>query len=207
MHPNPAFRNETQSRNIAFIRERGFGSLIANGPERPLIANIPALLTEDGKELEFHLVRSNPITSLLDTPQGIVFLVNGPDGYISPDWYEIDDQVPTWNYVAAKIEGICHKLAPNSLPPLLDRLSAHFEKRLLPKKPWTREKMSSDIFDSMAKTIIPYKVDVKKIDATWKLNQNKPDQVRINAANQVKLHGVGLSTNVLSDHMKKNKMN
>jgi transcriptional regulator len=26
-------------------------------------------------------------------------IVNGVDGYISPDWYGIDGQVPTWNYV------------------------------------------------------------------------------------------------------------
>ena len=32
-------------------------------------------------------------------------IVEGPEGYISPDWYGVADQVPTWNYVAVHLVG------------------------------------------------------------------------------------------------------
>ena len=65
----------------------------------------PFLLSEDGKFLEAHLVRSNPILKLIKSESDVVISVLGPDSYISPDWYKIDDQVPTWNYIAVHLRG------------------------------------------------------------------------------------------------------
>ena len=97
MHPNPIFRKTETAKNIAFARMRCFGILSVNSDDGPLLSHIPFILTEDGASLEAHLVRSNPILRLLDTPQKAVIAVSGPDAYISPDWYLVADQVPTWN--------------------------------------------------------------------------------------------------------------
>ncbi len=88
MHPNPAFRKANQDANLAFARQRAFGALAVNGPEGPLLAHIPFQLSEDGRRLEAHLVRSNPLWRLLqqDGPQQAVVAVGGADSYISPDW-------------------------------------------------------------------------------------------------------------------------
>ncbi len=105
MHPNPNFRKETEERNIAFARERGFGTLAINAANGPLLSHVPLLLMEDNKSAELHLVRSNPIVRVLSEPQDAVISILGGDSYISPDWYYIDDQVPTWNYIAVHIRG------------------------------------------------------------------------------------------------------
>jgi hypothetical protein len=52
------------------------------------------------------------------------------------------DQVPTWNYVSVEAEGSVAPLSDDEFVALLDDLSAQEEARLLPKTPWTRDKMS-----------------------------------------------------------------
>ena len=64
---------------------------------------------------------------------------------------------------------------------VLDRLSDTMEERL-PKAPWRSDKMSAGVMDRMMRQIVPFRLNIERIDATWKLNQNKDDAVRMKAA-------------------------
>jgi transcriptional regulator len=165
------------------------------------VSHVPFLLSDDGREAELHLVRSNPIAQLINAPTPAVIAVSGPDSYISPDWYGVDDQVPTWNYVAVHLRGILEPLPQAALHPMLDRLSAHFEELLLPKPPWTTDKMSDGVMDRMMRAIVPYKMVINSINGTWKLNQNKGVSVRERASTHVLAHGIGTETKILSAMM------
>lgn len=182
MHPNPAFRTAPAAANLAFARERGFGMLTVNGPDGPLAAHIPFLLAEDGASAELHLVRSNPVARSLAAPVPALMAVSGPDGYVSPDWYGLADQVPTWNYVAVHLRGRLELLADAALRDHLDRLSDAFEARLLPKAPWKTAKMPPDILDRFMRMIVPCRLTVDDVQGTWKLGQNKPADARLGAA-------------------------
>jgi transcriptional regulator len=181
MHPNPAFRQTPTERNLAFARGRGFGVLTVNGPEGPLAAHIPFLLSEAGDTLDLHLARSNPLARAA-LPAPALLAVSGPDSYISPDWYGIDDQVPTWNYVAVHLRGVLHPLPVEALRGHADALSARFEAELLPKMPWVSSKMSDGVMERMMRMILPFRMEITGVDGTWKLNQNKPQPVRLSAA-------------------------
>lgn len=197
MHPNPIFRGEDIARNIKFARDRGFGILSINGEDAPLMAHVPFELAEDGTELHLHLVRSNPIWRALTEPSPAVIAVSGPDGYVSPDWYGVPDQVPTWNYVAVHLRGVLHPLSGAALKGVLDAASAHFEAQLAPKRPWTSDKMAEGTLDRMMRQIMPCRLDVTEIQGTWKLGQNKPAAARRGAADQIAT-GLGQSLDKLS---------
>jgi len=202
MHPNPHFRNETRERHIAFARERSFGTLAVNAKDGPLLSHIPFLLSEDGTNIELHLVRSNPILKLLDEPRDAVIAVTGGDAYLSPDWYKVDDQVPTWNYVVVHLRGKLEILPHEEIHQVLNRLSASMEERLLPKRPWTSDKMTDEVYQKMLRQIVPLKMTVGEINGTWKLSQNKPDEVRLAAADAVKDSAMGNETGWISRLMK-----
>lgn len=195
MHPNPAFRGETADRNLAFARARSFGTLAVNAKPAPLLSHVPFLLSEDAGFAELHLVRSNPIARLGETDA--VIAVSGPDGYISPDWYGVQDQVPTWNYVAVHLRGRLVPMPHDDLPPLLDRLSQNFESRLAPKAPWTSAKMTPDALNRMLRQILPFRFDIHSVDGTWKLGQNKPDAARLGAADNLE-SGTGSELSALA---------
>lgn len=193
MHPNQAFRKPETDKNIAFAQYRSFGVLSVNHEDGPLISHIPFQLSDDGSQLEAHLVRSNPIVRLLSSPVKAVFAVSGPDAYISPDWYEIDDQVPTWNYVAVHLRGELQRLDDSALHPILDRISANMEERLLPKTPWTSAKMDQEVYQKMLRQIIPVFMKVTDIQGTWKLSQNKSQDVALRAADGVETSDKSIS--------------
>ncbi|WP_170561688.1 FMN-binding negative transcriptional regulator [Ruegeria atlantica] len=201
MHPNPAFRAEETSHHIVFARDRAFGVLAMSTDEAPLISHVPFLLSEDGALAELHLVRSNPIARILKDSSTARIAVTGPDGYVSPDWYGIDDQVPTWNYVAVHLTGQLERRPPEELLELLNRQSAFYEARLRPKPPWTTGKMSPDALDKMMRMIVPFRFHVEDIQGTWKLNQNKPDAARLSAADHMANEGIGSELEALQKLM------
>jgi transcriptional regulator len=184
MHTNPAFRSAPHAQNLAFARARGFGILMVNGPDGPLASHVPFALSADGSHADLHLTRSNPIARL-GLPGSALLAVSGPDAYISPDWYGIEDQVPTWNYVAVHLRGMLAMLAPDTLRGHVDDLSARHEGRLLPKKPWHSDKMSEGTMPRMMRMILPFRLSIANVDGTWKLGQNKTEAARLNAATQL----------------------
>ncbi|MBP9048880.1 MAG: FMN-binding negative transcriptional regulator [Tabrizicola sp.] len=185
MHPNPAFRQDPREKNLAFARERGFGLLTINGPDGPLAAHIPFLLNADASFAELHLARSNPIARA-PLPAPALIAISGPDAYISPDWYgphaEVPDQVPTWNYVAVHLRGVLEPLPDDALHPHVDALSAEHEGRIEGKRPWTSAKMTEGAMPRMLRMILPFRFRVTSVEGTWKLNQNKPAEIRARTA-------------------------
>ncbi|MDG4647102.1 FMN-binding negative transcriptional regulator [Roseibacterium sp. SDUM158017] len=201
MHPNPAFRATPAATSLDFARARGFGTLCVNAEGGPLLAHVPFLLNADGTEAEMHLVRSNPIARMATGQTDAVIAVQGPDGYVSPDWYGDANQVPTWNYVAVHLRGTLEPADPATMRAHLDRISAHFEGRL-PKTPWTADKMTGDTLERMMRTILPFRLAVSGIDGTWKLNQNKTDAMRLAAADLIAGSGIGQELGTLARLMR-----
>lgn len=202
MHPNPAFRGTPPDRNLAFAREMGFGTLAVGTEQAPLMSHIPFILNDEGTLAEFHLVRSNPIVRLLSDPRAARLAIEGPHGYVSPDWYGIEDQVPTWNYVAIHLTGVVERRPADELRDLLDRQSAVFEDRLAPKPPWMTAKMTHEVLERMMRQIVPCAMRVDGVDGTWKLSQNKSDAARESAAGHMDAQGFGREPRVLSALMR-----
>lgn len=185
MHPNHVFRGTPEAQALRFARRRAFGTLALSADPAPLLAHVPFLLSEAGAEADLHLVRSNPICRALGDGRTARLSVTGPDAYISPDWYEMDDQVPTWNYIAVQLTGRLVPLPVDELPALLARQSKVFETRLAPKRAWTMDKMTEDTQTRMMRMILPFRLQIEDVQSTWKLGQNKPDAARTAAAEQV----------------------
>ncbi|MDE4097984.1 FMN-binding negative transcriptional regulator [Phaeobacter gallaeciensis] len=185
MHPNPIYHDADRAQNLDFARTRAFGVLAVSTAEAPLISHVPFLLSEDGTSADLHLVRSNPITRVLKTPQAARLAVSGPDGYVSPDWYGLADQVPTWNYVAVHLTGRLEQRPQDELLDLLGRQSAFYEARLLPKPPWHSDKMEPEALERMMRMIVPVRLSIETVEGTWKLSQNKPEPDRTAVADQI----------------------
>jgi transcriptional regulator len=161
----------------AFAVEIGFGMLFLTTPVGPRVAHVPFVFLDDDR-IAFHLARGNAITKYLDG-----------DGYISPDWYGIDDQVPTWNYVALELQGVARKMDEAALTAQADALSAMNEARLAPKPVWTRDKMPDGLFDKMLRGITGFEIEVTAWRSTVKLGQNKSADVRNAAADGAEAAG------------------
>lgn len=199
MHPNPTFRKADSALALKIARERAFGMLCVSAEPVPLLAHVPFLLSEDGAGVDLHLVRSNPICRATGPAR---LAVTGPDGYVSPDWYGIADQVPTWNYTAVHLSGRLEALPADRLSEMLARQSAFFEARLLPKPPWTMDKMSTEVTARFLRMILPFRLHVEDVQSTVKLGQNKDAAVRLAAADRME-EGFGSELGALAALMRR----
>ena len=181
MHPSPAFRVEDEAVLLAHLAARPFVTLAAVVAGRPIVAHAPVVVRRlaDGLALDFHLSRGNALAPALAVGFRAVAVSLGPEAYVSPDWYDDKDQVPTWNYVSVEAEGPVMALDDVGLVALLDALSAQEEGRLLPKRPWTRAKMSPGKFEKMTRAIIGARLTVERLEGITKLSQNKPQADRV----------------------------
>jgi transcriptional regulator len=187
MHPNAAFRWEDREAMRTFAAEIGFGMLFLTTPDGPRVAHVPFVFLDDDR-IGFHLARGNSLAKHLDGAEAL-FVINGPDGYISPDYYGIPDQVPTWNYIALELQGPARKMDEAALAAQVDALSASNEKRLEPKPVWTRDKMPDGLFDKMLRGIAGFELEVTAWRSTVKLGQNKSAEVRLAAADGAEAAG------------------
>ena len=183
MHPAKAFKVEDRETLLAFLREHPFVTLAASVGGRPMIAQAPVVVREIGDELviDFHRSRGSILTPHLVQGFRAVMLATGPDAYVSPDWYESADQVPTWNYLSVEAEGSVAPLDEAELIAQLDSLSEQEETRLAPKPLWTRHKMAPGKFEALLRGIIGGRLFVDRLEGTFKLSQNKGEADRLGA--------------------------
>ena len=206
MHPNPIFRNTETNLSLNFANEISFGTICISAEPTPLLSHIPYQLNADRTAIDLHLVRSNPISrALVKSSCQATLSIMGPHGYISPDWYGVEDQVPTWNYVAVHIFGTLSLLDQSALPNVIDSLSDHFETQLAPKPVWKMDKVDPDVMNKMQRQIVPCRLDIAQVESTWKLGQNKTDAVRHAAADQLEQSTIGSNTPHLAALMRSAK--
>ena len=176
MHPAPLFLETDEAVLAARVQAAPFALICASAEGRPVAAHAPVLL--EGRRLRFHLSRANPVARALTEGATVLAVVTGPHAYISPDWYGQEDQVGTWNYLSVELEGPVRILEAQAATALLDDLSDRFERDLLPKPMWKRDKMSEGRFDALLKMIVAYEVTVDRFEGITKLGQNKPPEAR-----------------------------
>jgi transcriptional regulator len=190
MHPDSRFTVEDRAALLAFVAAHPFVTLAASVRGAPMIAQAPVVIREIGGEiaLDFHVSRGNALAAHIVQGFSAVALTTAEDAYISPDWYESADQVPTWNYRSVEAHGFVAPLNEDELIAQLDALSAHEEARLLPKPIWTRGKMSPGRFEAMLRGIVGGRLTVERLTGTFKLSQNKSDADRLGAAKGLGKH-------------------
>jgi len=184
MYAQPAFRID-KAASLKFAAERGFGLVVGTDNSRPVASTVPFLLdpADAPERLQFHVARGNPLGKLAEAGGTWLMSVQGHDAYVSPDWYESAEQVPTWLYELVHISGPVSVIPPEQMVPHLEKLSAKFEERLLPKKPWTSDKLPPERLEMLSKAIVGIEMEVETVEGSFKLNQHKTDADNVSVAN------------------------
>lgn len=190
MHPDTRFSVEDRATLLAFLAAHPFVTLAASVKGAPMIAQAPVVIREIGGEiaLDFHVSRGSVLAPHIVQGFSAIALATAEDAYVSPDWYESADQVPTWNYRSVEAHGFVAPLNTEELVSQLDALSQQEEARLAPKPLWTRGKMSPGRFESMLRGIVAGRLTVEWMTGTFKLSQNKSDADRLGAAKGLGKH-------------------
>lgn len=100
----------------------------------------------------------------------VLVIFQGPHAYISPSSYEKQQNVPTWNYIAAHAYGKVTVINEESeVKELLEEMINSYESSYFSQ--W--RSLSHEYVTNMIKGIVAFKVEVTKLEGKYKLSQNK----------------------------------
>ena len=170
------FLNDDRSSVVDLIRDHPLATLVTMLDDQLEATHVPVVLDADRGEygaLRFHLAYANPTAQVLDGAREVLLVFTGPEAYVSPDWYDTEQLVPTWNYAAVHMWGRPAPVDDAALGRLLDDLSAEQEQQIPGKQPWTTAKLEEDRYLKMRRAIIGFDMMVSRLDAKWKMDQNK----------------------------------
>jgi transcriptional regulator len=184
--PQPFTVPEPDAWAAAFITDHGFANLTVVAEGRLESVPLPCVLETSpaGPRLLAHVARANPAWKAFGAAEVLVQF-HGANAYVSPDWYASEHMVPTWNYEAVHVYGVPRLLeAEDDALRVLAALSARYEADLLPKEPWTLDKMPPDLLRKLLRGIVAFEIPVARLEVKRKLSQNRSlaDRARVIAA-------------------------
>lgn len=181
----PAFANADQTAIARLMREYPFATLITSAGGEPHVSHLPLLYDADPAPhgtLIGHMARANPHWEHFGNGASLA-MFHGPHAYVSPSWYaEPAIQVPTWNYAVAHLHGRAEVVADRAATiATLQSMIARFEGSR--PAPW-RLQLTGARLEAMLGAIVAFHIPVVRIEAKFKLSQNKDgdDRRRVAAA-------------------------
>ena len=160
----------------AMIERHGLATLISHSASVGLQATaVPALFDPDDKSggrLISHMARANPHWRAIADGDAVLLLFRGPDAYVSPNLYTVEEDVPTWNYSAVQLRGrLTHAPTIEENRRVLERTVAHFEAIL--GTGWRMMDISRETVEMYARGTASFSIEISSIEAAHKMSQDK----------------------------------
>lgn len=173
------FRVRDHADALAFMRANPFTILVSNTDEGPFATHLPLVIRETGDSLILrgHVAKANPHWRYLEHQPNCLTIFHGPHSYISPTNYTTHENVPTWNYGAVHVYGNARVFAaPDELLGVLHELIPMFEPAYAEK--WAS--LTTAYRERMLSHIVGFEIAVSKIEAKFKLSQNRTKEEQQN---------------------------
>ncbi len=155
---------------FAFVEANAFGQLVSTVNGRFYASHLPFLVARDRSAMICHLAKQNPQHLELDGQEALVIL-QGPHDYVSPSWYA-SPGVPTWNYQAVHIYGLCRVFHDSArLKEVVETLAHKYEATF--DSPW-----QPDYGANMMTAIVGVEISITDVQCKYKLSQNRSSQDR-----------------------------
>lgn len=174
MYIHKFYREKNLERILEFMRQNDFATLVAYDGEKPVASHLMMEVMEEGEKLfvNGHMSKANDLWKMLDKNAEVLVIFQGPHTYISPTWYN-HVNVPTWNYQSVHVYGKPQIITDKSLTyGILKRLMDRYE----PNGPSAMEALPQDFVEKEMKGIVAFQIEVTKIEASYKLSQNRDDE-------------------------------
>jgi transcriptional regulator len=181
MYTPESFRELDRSIAFDLIDSFGFATLISGSAGEPVVSHIPLILDQsnpDGPRLLGHVARANQHWKHFDGTASALAIFHGPHAYVSPSWYANHPSVPTWNYAVVHVHGVPSVVSSEETWAILQRLIEKYETRR--SAPWKAD-LPGEFVEELLRAIVGFQMPVGRLDAKFKLSQNKDDADRSGA--------------------------
>ena len=172
------------------LHDHPFATMVTPVAGEPYVSHVPLLWVGDCEPygtLLGHFARANPHVEGAAAAESIA-IFHGPHAYVSPSWYaDPAAAVPTWNYAVVHAHGTLELArAPAETRAILDVLIHRFESGR--DTPWGPG-LDPSRMDAMVNAIIGFRMKIKRIEAKFKLSQNRTPDDRARVASALAVEG------------------
>jgi len=184
-----------------FIDKHSFAILVGGHDGKLLATHIPLLLhvTEDEEYLEGHIARGNQQQSMFKAGLPMMAIFREQHSYVSSSWYN-HINVPTWNYIAVHITGTASVIEGEDLHQSIERLVSKYEPA--DRSGFYLEQMPKEMLEREMKGIVGFRLSIDKLEAAFKLSQNRDDEDYNSIIQQLQIAEDPMSR-LIADEMKK----
>lgn len=161
------------------MRANPFAILVSSADDAPCATHLPVFVDrkEDHLVLRGHVARANPHWPHLELNPTCMTIFHGPHAYVSTSNYVTRENVPTWNYGAVHVYGNARTFSsPDDLQDVLHQLIGTFEPAYAEQ--WGS--LSDTYRERMLSHIVGIEIAVTKIEAKFKLSQNRTKEEQTN---------------------------
>jgi transcriptional regulator len=184
MYPPSHFTESRPEILLQIMRENSFATVVTTAGGVPFVSHVPVLIDDDrdaggGIKIRGHVSRANPHGEHLEGNEQVLAMFHGPHGYVSPSWYEVPRNVPTWNYVAVHAYGRARLVDSFELAAQLNDLVERHERTAV--TPWRLDSLPQGHVEKLMRAIVGFEIAVERLEGTVKLSQNRSaeDQRRV----------------------------
>lgn len=185
MYIPAAFNQPDQTALHDAIERHSFALLISADPDLEA-THLPLLLdAQAGAKgtLLGHMAKAN-LQWQRAAGREVLAVFTGPHAYISPQWYQAPQTVPTWNYIAVHAYGSLELMEDDAETiALLNRTVAAYEASQ--PVPW-RLQESPEFVSRLAQQVVAFRIPIERLEGKWKLNQNRPIEQRSRVIERLK---------------------
>ncbi len=197
MYIPPRYRVSDDATIDAFLAANGFATLVTSGPGGLMATHLPVECSREDAVRLFrgHLSRANNQWNELRAAGEALLIFLGPHTYISPTWYD-HPNVPTWNYQAVHVSGTVRLVEGEELEKAVRELSQRHEPPSQPPPRFDMDQMPADLKAAELKGIVGFELRAAKVEAAFKLSQNRHDADFANIVKELKARGDDASLEV-----------
>ena len=196
MYQPDHFRVDDVPQMHALMLARPFAALVSGGSGSLYASHLPTVLKDGGPYgvIECHLARPNPHWRDLAEGNEALMIFQGPEGYITPNWYPSKAQhgkaVPTWNFAVVHAYGRPKVMKEKDwLLRHVTELTAQQERS--EAKPWVPSDAPGPYIEVMLRGIVGFRFAITRLEGKWKMSQNRERQDQVGVVEGLSKRGDG----------------
>jgi transcriptional regulator len=179
---------EDRAALLAYMRAYSFAALATSGPGGLTATHLPFVIEEEGGRITLlaHMAKANPQWRDFAAGAEALVIFMQPHAYVSPRLYDSRQNVPTWNYVAVHAYG---------RPVLIEERAAKIElqQKLIRQHDagylTQMAELPDSYLDAKLAAIVSFSLAATRIDARYKLSQDKNPAERERIARELEASG------------------
>jgi len=181
-------QQEDRAALLAYMRAYSFAALATSGPGGLTATHLPFMIEEEGGRITLlaHMAKANPQWRDFAAGAEALVIFMQPHAYVSPRLYDSRQNVPTWNYVAVHAYGLLVLIEDRAAKlELQQKLIRQHDAGYLAQL----AELPASYVDAKLAAIVSFSIAATRIDARYKLSQDKNPAERERIARELEASG------------------